>query len=62
MSTWMPSDEQILRLDEKLCRACDAASGWLKLAVILAAIYFFAEIGAAFLPGGAVERVCGGGR
>jgi hypothetical protein len=62
MNSWIPSEEQILRLDDKLCRACKAASGWLKLAVILAAVYFFVEIGVAFLPGGAVERVLGGGR
>lgn len=39
-----------------------AAGRLLKLAVILSAVYFIVEIGAAFLPGGAVERVCGGAR
>jgi hypothetical protein len=34
----------------------------LKAAVILAAIYLFITIAMAFLPGGAVERVLGGGR
>lgn len=39
-----------------------AADRLLKTAVILAAVYLFVTIGVAFLPGGAVERVCGGAR
>ena len=39
-----------------------AADRLLKTAVILVAVYFFVTIGVAFLPGGAVERVCGGAR
>jgi hypothetical protein len=42
-----------------LHKLCDL---WTKAAVIAAALYFAVEIGAAFLPGGAVERVLGGGR
>jgi hypothetical protein len=58
--TFTPSDEQLRRISDRLRRVGGICDLWLKVFVILAAVYLFAEFGAAFLPGGPVERLLGG--
>jgi hypothetical protein len=59
---WSPTDAQLRRMAELLRRTCSICDLWLKVAVIAAALYLAASILPAFLPGGAVERIFGGGR
>jgi hypothetical protein len=55
------SPQQIESLEDRLRRVGGICDLWLKVFVILAAaVYLFAEFGAAFLPGGPVERLLGG--
>jgi hypothetical protein len=60
LMTFTPSDEQLRRISDRLRRVGGICDLWLKVFVILAAVYLFAEFGAAFLPGGPVERLLGG--
>jgi hypothetical protein len=59
---WTLTDRQLQRLYEWLQRAACSCDFYLKVTVVLTALYLFVEIGSAFLPGGAVERVLGGAR
>jgi hypothetical protein len=51
LESWQPSERQMNR--------CDF---WVKVIVIAVALYLFLEVGVAFLPGGAVDRLLGGVR
>jgi len=62
LATYVPTDKQLRRLAAWLERVGKTADKMLKVAVILAAIFFFAEVVSAFLPGGAVARLIGGSR
>jgi hypothetical protein len=59
---WMPTERQMRRLDAWLLRTASIADLWLRVALIACILFLAIEIGSAFLPGGAVERVLGGGR
>jgi hypothetical protein len=56
-----PTDAQLRRITELIFRSESVCDLCLKVVTIAIAIYLAVEIGAAFLPGGAVERVLGGG-
>jgi hypothetical protein len=58
---WTPTDAQLRRITELIFRSESVCDLCLKVVTIAIAIYLAVEIGAAFLPGGAVERVLGGG-
>lgn len=60
MLRWTPTGEQLRRIGAWFECIGKAAEDTLKVAVILVGIYLLIEIGAAFLPGGSVERVLGG--
>lgn len=62
LHSWKLTERQIRRFVNFMFRLCRVADGFVKLVVIGIAIYLFIEIGVAFLPGGAVERVLGGGQ
>jgi hypothetical protein len=62
LMNFVPSDAQLGRMDQALRRTCSICDFWVKLAVIAAALYLTVEILPAFLPGGSVDRVLGGGR
>lgn len=59
---WTISDQQLERLYDWLRRAACNCDRYLKITVVLIALYLLVEIGSAFLPGAAVERVLGGVR
>ncbi len=59
---WAPTEAQIKSIEEIAIRYGRIADFWLKVAVVFAVLYLAVEIGVAFLPGGAVDRVLGGGR
>ncbi len=56
LMNWAPTEDQIRRIGV-IAGICDF---WIKAAVIGAALYLAAEIGWAFWPGHAVDRVLGG--
>jgi len=55
---WTPTDAQM----RAICAIGRRFDSCLKAAVILTGLYLAIEIASAFLPGGPVERVLGGGR
>ena len=59
---YVPSDEHLRHAADRLARWAPVCSRTLNAAVILVAIYLLVEIGRAFLPGGAAERILGGAR
>lgn len=59
--TWKPSEEQLRRMARFLLCFGRLADDYLKVAVILAALYFAAEIGSAFLPGHPAYQLLFGG-
>ena len=62
LMTWTPTEQQLRRMSARLTRWGRVCSRTLDAAVVLVAIYLLVEIGRAFLPGGAVERILGGAR
>jgi hypothetical protein len=62
LSTFVPTEQQLQRATAWLIRAGEIADRVLKIAVILAVIFLFANVAIAFLPGGAAARVIGGAR
>jgi hypothetical protein len=62
LATYVPTETQLRHAAAWFIRAGETADKALKVAVILAGIFFFAEVVAAFLPGGAAARVIGGAR
>jgi hypothetical protein len=58
--TWTPTEEQLRHIVSRATRSLRLFNSVLNVAVIFAVIYLVVEIGAAFLHGGAVERVLGG--
>jgi hypothetical protein len=59
---WSPSDSHARRIGACLELSGRMAHNAVMVATILVAIYIFAEIATAFLPGGPVQRVLGGGQ
>ena len=60
--TWAPTERQFRHLVGRLIRICNVLDLVLKTAVICTALFLALEILLAFLPGGAVHRVIGGGQ
>jgi hypothetical protein len=59
---WATSEDQLRRWEDYILRAGLLAYDALVLIVMLGVMYLMISIGAGFLPGGAVERVLGGGQ
>ena len=62
LMTWTPSVDQVDELVDRLRRAGRILDCTLKVAVFASALYLLLEVGMAFLPGGAVDRIFGGVR
>jgi hypothetical protein len=58
VTSWTPTPRQI----ERLLRAASITDLWLRVAVLVGVAWILLEVAIAFLPGGAVDRVLGGGR
>ena len=62
LMTFVPTDDQLCDAAEWLVSALAHGRKLLGFGFVLMLLYLIVEIGSAFLPGGAVHRVLGGGQ
>ncbi len=62
LMVWTPTDDELRAAAKWMLRWGRVSWDMLTVALILTMLYLAAEIGSAFLPGGAVQRVLGGGQ